>query len=213
MFFRKMPFLVLMLLIAVGVASVAAIGSVSTGGHALGATEPAVQTADDLAAGNLSILTAPRTSDDELPAAVAASAASQIPYGANVHLSHRVAADATHVVYAVPARDFTCLIVPEGEGATTSCTSTKDIIGGTAAPALILSGDVATLYAVVPDGVKSVTLHTGDGKATDVPVQNGGYVVSVPANASPETISYDSASGPVSERVPVPPVAPKVANG
>ena len=53
--------------------------------------------------------------------------------------------------------------------------------------------------------MKSVTLGLESGKTIDVPVQDGGYYVAVPASDPPRTIAYDGPNGAVSQQVPVAP--------
>ncbi len=196
-----------LIVLAAGLASVAAIAA-TTGDDGVRRPqpgEPAVQTVDASIADNFGVFNEPRTDEDRIPQATAEQIATHIPFGANLDLSKRVAWNGDTTVYAVPGRDYICLVVPNADGATTGCLPPQLIADGTRiGPALIRSDASVALYAVVPDGVRSVTLGLESGKTIDVPVQNGGYYVEVPTSDEPKTISYDGPGGAVTQDVRVP---------
>jgi hypothetical protein len=207
--FSKRFYLVGLVVIVLGALSVAAIAATS-GGESRPAdpSEPAVQSVDATTADSFGFLQRAQTAADRVPVSVAAAA--QLPYGANVELSRRVASGDGAVVYAVPGRDFICTVVPDADGATAGCQTTDSIEKGNGTgPALIQSAKTDAVYAVVPDGVKSVTLGLESGKTIDVPVQDGGYYVEVPTSDAPQTIAYDGPNGAVTQQVPLPPAVPR----
>jgi len=211
--FSKRFYLVALVVVALGAISVAAIAATSGGDSTRPAdpSEPAVQSADATGTG-FAFLQREQTAADRVPADAVADG--QLPYGANLALSRRVAlGDDGATVYAVPGRGTICTVVPNANGSAVGCKSADAILRGNGTgPGLLASTSADQpdrVYDVVPDGVKSVTLGLASGKTIDVPVQDGGYYVAVAASDPPRTIAYDGPNGAVSQQVPVAPPLPR----
>ena len=207
MFSKRLMLLGLVVLV-VGALSVAAIAATDDGAvRAPDADEPAIEAVEATAADSFGFLEEPQTAADRLPEGAAVEA--RLPYGANVELSRRVAWGDGVEVFAVPGRGFICTVIPNPEGATGGCQPSDLIQKGTGTgPSLIHSAKVDKVYAVVPDGVESVTLAVESGKSIEVAVQNGGYYVEVPTADPPRTVVYDGPNGHVTQQVPIPPDLP-----
>lgn len=210
MMFSKRSILLGLVVLVVGGVSVAALAG-SDHGTTLrmpDADEPAIATVEPAAADSFGFMRRAQTAADRLPASVADG--SQLPYGANVALSRRVAWGNGTEVFAVPARGVICTVVPDREGtSSTGCQPTDWIVRGNGTgPALIHLAEIDKVYAVVPDGVESVTLTRKSGKTLGVAIQNGGYYVEVPTSDPPRTVAYDGPNGHVTQQVPIPPDLP-----
>lgn len=211
--FSKRFYLVGLLVVALAAISAAAIAATSgdDSTRPADASEPAVQTADATGSG-FAFFQREQTAADRVPAGAAADG--QLPYGANLALSRRVASgDDGTTVYAVPGRGVICTVIPNKYGSSVGCTSAAAILRGNGTGPGLLASTTADqpdrVYDVVPDGVKSVTLGLESGKTIDVPVQDGGYYVAVAASDPPRTIAYDGPNGAVSQQVPVAPPLPR----
>ncbi len=206
----KRSMLLGLVVLVVGVVSVAAIAGTDHGTtlRLPDANEPAITSVEPAAANSFGFLRRPQTAADRLPTSVADR--SRVPYGANVALSRRVAWGNGTEVFAVPARGVICTIVPGRNGTSTGgCQPTDWIVRGNGTgPALIHSAQIDKVYAVVPDGVESVTLTRKSGKTLDIAVQDGGYYIEVPTSDPPRTIEYDGPNGHVTQQVPIPPDLP-----
>jgi hypothetical protein len=190
--------------VVVGALSVAAIAATSGGDSVRLAdpSEPAVQSADATGTG-FSLFQREQTAADRVPAGAVSDG--DLPYGANLALSRRVAWGDGTTVYAVPGRGVICTVVPNEYGSSVGCTSAAAILKGNGTgPGLTHSETTDQVYDVVP-----VTLGLESGKTVDVPVQDGGYYVEVPTSDPPRTIAYDGPNGAVSQQVPVPPALPR----
>jgi len=209
----KRFYLVALVVVALGALSVAAIASTFGGDSTRPAdpTEAAVQSAAETGSG-FAFFEREQTDADRVPADAVADGS--LPYGANLALARRVAwGDDGTTVYAVPGRGVICTVIPNKYGSSIGCTSAAAILRGNGTgPGLLASTSADQpdrVYDVVPDGVKAVTLGLESGKTIDVPVQDGGYYVAVPASDPPRTVAYDGPNGAVSQQVPVPPPLPR----
>lgn len=203
----KRIMLLALVVLGIGVVSVAAIAASDDAIRPPDASEQAVATVEPVAADSFDFLNEQQTDADRVPANIAANV--RLPYGANVELSRRVAWGNGTEVFAIPGRGFICTIVPNPDGSTGGCQPTDAIASGVnSGPALVHSAKIDQVYAVVPDGVESVTLGLESGKTVDVAVQDGGYYAEVSTEDPARTVSYGGPNGAVTQQVPIPPDEP-----
>lgn len=194
--------------VIVGASSVAAIAATSKDEPVRPAVvETPVTAAEPEATARFGFLSKARTAADTIPQEKAALIRENIPYGANLRLSKRIATHGDTAVYAVPGRGFICTVVPNADGATSGCKPTEAIARGNGiGPALIHSAKTDAVYAVVPDGVSTIHLELKSGATQSVDVQDGGYYVEVPTSDPPRVVSYDDPTGArIVQQVPIPP--------
>ena len=196
-------FLILgVVVLVVGALSVAAIAQ--SGGDPVPGPEPAVQAEADANASALGIFNGERTAADELPAAAKRDLAQNPTLGANANLSVRIAEGAGRIVYAVPARDAICFVIPDPLGTSKGC-QPSDTVGKTG-PGLVMVDDKITFYDIVPEGTEKVVLNLASGKTIDVAVQEGGYTVTVDRADQPESVTVTGANGSVTQSATAPPL-------
>jgi hypothetical protein len=186
---------VCMLLAATSVAAVAQNGEESEppgdGVAQIAAIEPPAEEA-------MAVLEEPRTGSDALPTGVAEGLDEEADFGMNPDLSRRSIGNATSSLYVIPADDHVCPALTVGDGMVLSCPETEDIAAGEAGPGTVtLPGGAIGIYGLVPDGVESVTLHTGEADAEVVGVTDNGYYVAVPEGTVLRSVSFSGPSGPV----------------
>lgn len=146
----------------------------------------------------LSVLDEARTPGDALPDDVTHAMNVHADFGMNPDLSRLSIANATHSVYVVPARGYVCASLTVGEGANITCPSLPDVAAGKAGPATVgLAGSDIAIYGLVPDGVGSVSVHTGVADSMVTSTQGNAYYTVVPAGTPLRTVSYVGPSGSV----------------
>lgn len=200
---RRLPILGLVVLV-VGALSVGAIAQSGQEPGAVPGDAPVVQTAAEANAAALGIFDGARTAEDELPAAAKRDVVQNPTLGANADLSVKVAEGSGHVVYALPARDAICTVIPDPQGTSKGCQPTETV--GKTGPGLFMVYDKITFYDLVPEGTTEVVLNLGSGKTIDVPVQDGGYIVEVDRADEPESVTVTGANGSVTQSATVPPL-------
>lgn len=187
-------------LIAVGLLAVGSVGAIADGDDSnppsgetaqIDSIEPAAKEA-------LDVLHESRGAGDALPTDVAGRMGEDAAYGMNPELSRLSIGNATSSVYVVPARGHVCASLTVGEGANISCPSTADIADGKVGAATVIldTRDIA-IYGIVPDGVESVLVQTGDSSSTEIVTEDNAYYTVVPAGTALRTVSYVGPSGPV----------------
>jgi hypothetical protein len=138
-----------------------------------------------------------RTAADALPADVAEHYDQRAPFGANPGLSRRLIANTTNSVYVVPADDRLCVALTIGQGAGMTCPLTSEVADGLAGPATAsLDGDIA-IFGLVPDGVESIDVNTGETDTTQVETTDNAYYTVLPQGAVLRSVSYTGPSGEV----------------
>lgn len=146
----------------------------------------------------VSTLEEPRTAGDEMPAEVAEAFDAEADFGMNPDLSQRAIGNTTNSVFLIPADDHVCVSLTVGEGAVIACPATDAVAEGTTGPGtVLLDGGSIAIYGIVPDGVESVTVETGETTSTPVEVIDNAYYEVVSAGTVLRTLSYTGPSGAV----------------
>lgn len=159
---------------------------------------PQVSSVEPAAADTMEVLDEPRAAGDQMPADIAEPLDEKATFGMNPDLSRRAIANVSHSVYVVPANDYVCATLTVGEGANLSCAETEDIAAGRSGPSTVsLDGGSIAIYGVVPDGVESVSLQTGESDSAAVEVTDNAYYTVVPAGTTLRNVSYTGPSGQV----------------
>ena len=146
----------------------------------------------------MAVLDEARTTEDGLPAVLAAKMDEHSDWGMNPSLSRLSIGNMTNSLYVIPASGHVCAALTVGEGANLSCPPTADIAAGTARAATVTleTGGIG-IYGLVPDGVESVSVQTGTSDSTAVATQGNAYYTVVPAGTPLRTVGYTGPSGSV----------------
>jgi hypothetical protein len=183
----------LLLLAVCAVAAVAQEGP----GEAPPSNEP-VAAIQPEAADAMEVLDQPRASGDAIPEDVSEPLTNTADFGMNPGLSRRAVANVSHSLYVVPADGYVCATLTVGEGANISCAETETIASGESGPATVsLEGGAIAIYGMLPDGVESVSLQTGESNSAAVEVIDNAYYTVVPAGTALRNVSYTGPSGQV----------------
>jgi hypothetical protein len=210
--------------VVLAAASVAAIAQVSEDGEAPpGSTPPAapppgskaaVQSVGTPVAAAVGSLRGRRTAEDALPADVAKYIDWAPIEGANGRLSRKALSKGGRTLYLMPGDGVACLVLTgPGPGATGPlCDSPNDLSSGSGGPG-VLHNDCeaptgnevptcagATLFGIVPDRVKEVTVHLSSGRSVSTPVHKNAYLVDV--EADPQTVEFEGPTGSVQQLTP-----------
>lgn len=139
-----------------------------------------------------------RGSADALREDLATKMDAHADFGMNPALSRVSIGNATSSLYVIPARDRVCATLTVGEGANVTCPLTGDIAGGRAAPATVVlaTGDIA-VYGIVPDGVESVSVQTGQRESATVTTEGNAYYTVIRAGTPLRKVGYTGPSGAV----------------
>lgn len=150
------------------------------------------------AAEALAILDTPRTAADALPTEIAERLADHSKFGMNPDLSRLALGQAANSLYVIPASGHVCAALTVGDGIGMSCPTTDAIANGQAGPVVgtINDGDALAILGLVPDGVETVTVRTGES-STVVEAANNTYYAVVDDAASLQSVSYDGPSGEI----------------
>lgn len=158
---------------------------------------PQIAAVEPAASAAMSALSDTRGTEDEIPDELAARLDARASFGMNTALSRAASGGASNVLYLVPARDHVCSVLTVGDGAGISCARTDDIAAGVAGPATgTVAGGIAIL-GMVPNGVESALLETGQDDSQNIEVENNAYFAVVPAGTTLRAVSYDGPSGEV----------------
>lgn len=191
-----------LVIVAVALLATMAVAAVADeddgGGGTPGANTSQVTTIDPEATEAMEVLDEPRINSDALPADLAEQIDEHADFGMNPDLSRRAIGSASISVYALPAEDRVCVAITVGDGANLSCPSTDQIAAGQVGPGTVglATGDIA-VYGLVPDGVDSISVHTGTDDSTPVTVQDNAYYEVVEAGTPLRSVTYAGPSGPV----------------
>lgn len=192
---RKIP---IALCVSVMAASVAAIAYGDENQAASADGVPQVTAIEQGALDAMSRLQRPRTTTDQMPADIARAIDAHASFGMNPGLSRLAVAQATHSVYVIPARGHVCAALTAGDGAALTCPRTNDVAAGNAGAATKnVDGNAVAIYGLVPDGVETVTVETGESTAVSVDTDNNVYYTVVEAGTALRSLSYTGPSGPV----------------
>jgi len=191
------------LLIVLPVAALLAVGAVGAIAEGDDNNPPSddavmVSTVEAEAAEAVSVLDAERTAGDAMPAEIADDIGARADFGMNPGLSRRAIANTTNSVFVLPARDHVCATLTVGEGATAICprTSTLKSGSGAAGTAVLPGGDLA-IFGIVPDGVASVSLETGEGDSRVLGVEDNAYYAVVASGTVLRSIRHKGLDGTV----------------
>ncbi len=173
----------------------------------------AVASVDSTVAAVVSGLGGVGAAEDVLPADVAQYVDWAPIEGANGRLSRRALEKGGRILYLVPGDGVACLLLTgPGPGATGPlCDSPEDLGSASGGPGVLhndcaTSGDEvptcsgATLFGVVPDGVREVTVHLTSGSPVATPVENNAYLVDVPT--APLRVAFQTSAGKVAQVTP-----------
>jgi len=176
-----------------------AVGAVAQGGETPpGAGVSQVTTIEAEAQEAMEVLDTSRTSSDAMPSEVAESIDENARFGMNPDLSRESIDTIANDVYVVPADDHVCISLTVGDGANISCRETGDVADGdTGAATVTLAGGSIGIYGIVPDGVESVTVNTGESDSDVVEVEDNAYLAVLPEGTPLRTLSYTGPSGVV----------------
>ncbi|HEX2160835.1 MAG TPA: hypothetical protein VHF88_03345 [Thermoleophilaceae bacterium] len=163
-----------------------------------GAGMPQATEIDPEAREAMAVLDRPREAADAMSPDLAERIDARADFGMNPGLSRLSIGNATNSVYVIPANGHVCAALTVGEGANLSCRSNETIAGGKAAAATVVleTRDIA-IYGIVPDGVESVSVHSGASEPSVVPTEGNAYYTVVPAGTPLKGVSYAGPSGPV----------------
>lgn len=185
-------------LIAVLLAAMAVVAVAQSGETPPGEGVTQVTTVEAEAEEAMDVLDTARTSSDEMPSAVAESLDGHARFGMNPDLSREAIDTIANDVYVVPAEDHICASLTVGDGANVSCRPTADVAeGDVGASVVTLIGGPIGIYGIVPDGVESVTVHTGVSASEAVEVQDNAYFTALPEGTPLRKLSYTGPSGAV----------------
>jgi hypothetical protein len=184
---------VLLALAAMSVAAVAQSGESSPGDSVsqVAAVEEDAQQA-------MEVLDEPRSSADAMPAEVAQSIDEHAKFGMNPALSREALETVSSSVYVIPANGYVCSSLTVGDGASIGCAETEDVAAGkVGATTVTLPAGGIGIYGIVPDGVESVTVHTGTSSSQTVSVTDNAYFTAVPEGTALRKLTYAGPSGVV----------------
>ncbi len=146
----------------------------------------------------MAVLVTARDGGDVIPSEVAEPLDERAVFGMNPDLSRLAVGNLSHSVYVVPGTDHVCAAITVGEGANAVCPATTDVASGEAAPATVsLEGEAIAIYGLVPDGVETVTVATGETDSDELEVENNAYYTVLPAGTVLRELSYTGPSGSV----------------
>jgi hypothetical protein len=146
----------------------------------------------------MDVLDTPRGQGDALPSEVADSLDEHAKFGMNPDLSRSAIDTAANDVHVVPADDHVCTTLTIGDGASISCPATEDVASGDVGPTVVtLEGGAIGIYGIVPDGISSVTVETGESDSDVVEVTANAYFTALPEGTPLRTLSYTGPSGVV----------------
>jgi hypothetical protein len=183
-------------LIAVAVMSVAAVAQ--SGGSSPGDSVPQATTVEAEAQAAMEVLDEPRTSADAMPSEVAQSIDEHAKFGMNPDLSREALETVSSSVYVIPANGYICSSLTVGDGASIGCAETEDVAAGeVGATTVTLPGGGIGIYGIVPDGVGSVTVHTGTSSSQTVSVTDNAYFTAQPQGTVLRELTYTGPSGMV----------------
>lgn len=117
--------------------------------------------------------------------------------GADPSFARRATGDSVRSLFVVPADDAVCHAITDGVETGIGCDEVSALKAGTAAPGVLLKGEILTLHGIVPDGVSVVTIHHAGGGQTERPTEDNGYLFSIPVDSKPVSFSYDGPNGTV----------------
>ena len=179
---------------AIAAMSVAAVAQ--SGGSSPGDSVPQVTTVEAEAREAMEVLDEPRTASDAMPADVAEAIGEHAKFGMNPGLSRKSIETVSNAVYVIPADGHVCYSLTVGDGASIGCAETDDVAAGkVGATTVTLPAGGIAIYGIVPDGVESVTVHTGTSDETAVEVTENAYFTAVPEGTQLRNVSYTGPSG------------------
>jgi hypothetical protein len=192
---RNLPF-TMAVVAALAVMAVAAVAQ--SGQTAPGDGVQQVTTVESEAQEAMEVLDEPRAASDAMPAEIAESIDEHAKFGMNPDLSRESIETISNSVYVIPADGYVCSSLTVGEGANLSCAETEDVAAGDVGPATVtLTAGGIAVYGIVPDGVSSVTVHTGQTDTTTIPVTENAYFTALPQGTPLRKLTYDGPSGVV----------------
>lgn len=161
---------------------------------------------------SMGLLREQRSATDALREDLASRMGRRASFGLNPELSRLAIKNATHSVYVIPARDHVCATLTDPVGAVLICPSTDDVAKGNvgAATVGVETGGVA-IFGIVPDGVDSISVQTGESESIDVPTEANAYYVVTPPGTPLRSVGYVGPSGPVKFPITDPTLAVKEA--
>jgi hypothetical protein len=179
---------------AVAAMSVAAVAQ--SGGSSPGDGVPQVTTVEAEARAAMEVLDEARAASDAMPADVAEAIDEHAKFGMNPGLSRKSIETISSAVYVIPADGYVCYSLTVGDGASIGCAETDDVAAGkVGATTVTLPAGGIAIYGIVPDGVDSVTVHTGTSDETVVEVTDNAYFTAVPEGTELRKVSYTGPSG------------------
>jgi hypothetical protein len=183
-----------LLLAATAVVGLADEGSGDPAGHDV--TQATAISPDALE--TMSVLATARDSADVIPSEVSEPMDERALFGMNPDLSRLAVGNLSNSVYVIPGTGHVCAILTVGEGANATCPATDDVEDGEAGPATVsLEGEAIAIYGLVPDGVETVTVETGEAHSAQIEVENNAYYGVLPAGTSLRQLTYTGPSGAV----------------
>lgn len=163
-----------------------------------GAGWPQAMSIEQEAEAAMAVLRRPRVATDSLPADVAERLDAHADYGMNPELSRRSITGVSNSLFVVPGTGYVCVALTVGEGANGTCAQTSDLVAGqTAAVTVTLPGGPVGIYGLVPDGVDSVVVETGESSTTTIETANNAYFTAAPEDTVLRSVSYVGPSGTV----------------
>jgi len=153
----------------------------------------------------MEILEEERTTTDAMSTELSEPLDEQADWGMNPDLSRRSIGTISASVYIVPGDDHVCAAVALTDSVSVICPETEDIANGVAGPGVLGVGDGAVgVYGLVPDGVQSVTVETGESDSDVVNVEGNAYFIAFPAETPLRAVSYTGPSGWVEYPISIP---------
>lgn len=189
---------VLASLAALMVLAVVAVAQTGGDESSPGEGVPQVMSIEADAKAAMSVLDRSRTGDDAMPAEVAVSLGENPEFGMNPDLSRESIETLSNSVYVIPADGHVCSSLTATSGANVTCAETEDIAAGDVGPSTVTqAGGAIAIYGMVPNGVESVTVETGESSSDVVAVQDNAYYTVVPEGTALRSLSYAGPSGVV----------------
>jgi hypothetical protein len=180
------------------VIAVTAVAAATDGPQPPGEGVPQVTSVEPAAKNAASLLARSREQGDALPPDIGERINRHVRFGVNPGLSRRAIAGVSNSVYVLPGRGVVCSALTVGQGANMTCAETADLAAGqTGAATVVLPGGAIAIYGIVPDGIDSVTIVTGEPGAGVTKVVANAFLRVVPQGTKLSSMRYTGPSGQV----------------
>lgn len=180
----------------IAAASVSVAAVAQSGEQPKVSVQEPVPAADQGLAATVSILDRPHTPSDELPQDIADGYSQRQPFGINGRLARKAFSTESLDVFVAPADRHACIITTPRDGTSfTACQTVDSIENGTNRPATSVEYERVTILGIVPDGVKTISVHFANGEQAEHPVDGNVYLVQSTVSNQATSVTYDGPNG------------------